>query len=207
MTQKKQSKVDKYLNMSNYDVEKMTRKQLSDMVTVLNSAANKRLRRLEKTPMGTESVPYQNAMKRGGFSVKGKNINQLRNEFKAVREFMGAKTSSVKGWKKFRKETAKRIGGGFDNSDNEMRFWKLFRLIRQADPGAVAAAGSDTVLKELRKTMRQYPDKTDEDILRYTLDNLTKMYEENQEDVYGDENFFTVDDGDADADNGEDLPY
>ena len=115
----------------------MSRSELAKVVTILDSAANKRLKRLAQAPMGTESIAYQNVMEIGKFSVKGKNQGQLQAEYKRVKQFLSGKTSTARGWNQFRAETLKRIGGGFADEQREKDFWKIYRDLEKSDQRAL----------------------------------------------------------------------
>lgn len=135
--------VKELLNLSSRDVAKMSRQELARTVSQLASAGNKRLRRLERTPMGTESRPYKSAMEVGNFSVAGKNQGQLQNEFKRVREFLTAETSTVQGWKKYRASVKKRIGGEFSSEEAEKAYWKAYREIAKSERALHHSYGSE----------------------------------------------------------------
>lgn len=87
------------LDISIEDFLKLDKKTLSKYVSQLASTANKRLKRLESV-QGCVLSPAYSAIKRskGGthFSVKGKNLNELRGEFTRVSQFLRNKTSTVK---------------------------------------------------------------------------------------------------------------
>ena len=78
------------LDISIEDFLKLDKKTLSKYVSQLASTANKRLKRLESVQGGVLSPAYS-AIERskGGahFSVKGKNLNELRGEFTRVSQF------------------------------------------------------------------------------------------------------------------------
>ena len=100
---KKISQVQRVLNTDVQKLEQMTRAELAHEVSILASAANKRIKRLEKAgysgDYATPAVSY--TMRHGGtFSVKGKNKEQLLNELKRAKGFLGAQTSSIKGAEK-----------------------------------------------------------------------------------------------------------
>lgn len=141
------------LNLSSQDVAKMTRKELAKTVSQLASAGNKRLRRLEKIPMGTESRAYQSAIKVGNFSVSGKNQGQLQQEFKRVSNFLKAKTSSVSGWRRERKKVIERIGGEFPSEESEKDFWKAYREIASSERALHNAYGSDMTQRYLHNEL------------------------------------------------------
>lgn len=85
------------LDLDPYKLMAMPTTDLRKLVTRLNSAANKRLKRLEGTV-----TPATLAAKRGGgkFSVKGLNTpEQVRNAYMRVRGFMTDPTSTKTGMK------------------------------------------------------------------------------------------------------------
>ena len=84
------------LKMPIQQINSMNRADLSAVASRLVSASNKRIRRLEASPNGKMSPSYLSYKKRGKpFSVKGKDVNQLRNEMKQMKKFLSQKTSSV----------------------------------------------------------------------------------------------------------------
>lgn len=159
--------IKQLLNLSIGDISKLSRRELALVVSQLASAANKRLRRLENTPMGTESIPYKNAMKVGKFSVAGKNQGKLQNEFKRVSEFLKTKTSTVSGWKAEKTRVYRRIGGGFDSEDAEKAFWRAYRDIAKSEKALHKSYGSTETQRYLRKEQSNAKQLTSEEIARY----------------------------------------
>lgn len=145
--------VKEILNMDYLDVAKLSRSELAKVVSQLSSAANKRLRRLEKTEMGTLSYAYQKVQQVGDFSVKGKTHGQLQKEFKRAKNFLTSKTSSVGGWRRERAKVRERIGGGFSSEEEEKAYWKSYREIRSEDPALHHTYGSTETQRELRREM------------------------------------------------------
>lgn len=194
------NKVNEYLNISPNDLMKMTRKELSDVVSTLASAGNKRLRRLEQSELGKESFAYQNVQKsvrkgdRANFSVKGKNLNQLRNEYKNVANFLNQKTSSVTGWKKELKNIKERIGKK-DISANELTsFFSMYRKLEELNPTVIQSYGSTETQRLLSKTMRENPYSSDDEILKIMEENLTDIYESEQRYMLDDDDYDEFDD-------------
>lgn len=104
-------KVKEILNLSDIQINKMSRRELSQVTSILSSAANKRIARIEKA--GITSPAVANVRKHDGkFSVKGKNTNQLRSEFARARNFMQNATSSVRGAKQSARQIEKNLGLG-----------------------------------------------------------------------------------------------
>lgn len=161
------SNIKELLNMSSKDISKLSRRELALVVSKLASAANKRLRRLENTPMGTESIPYKNVMKVGRFSVAGKNQGQLQNEFKRVSVFLNTNTSTVTGWKAEKDRVYKRIGGRFESEDAEKAFWRAYRGIAKSEKALHKSYGSTETQRYLRKEQNNAKQLTSDEISRY----------------------------------------
>ena len=104
-------KVKEILQMSDVQINKMSRRELAQVTSILASAANKRIARIEKA--GVTSPAVQSVKSHDGkFSVKGKNTNQLRGEFARARNFMSNVTSTVKGAKSSARQIEKNLGLG-----------------------------------------------------------------------------------------------
>ena len=81
----------------------------SDMNRLV-SMANKRLRRMERK--GYKSPAYKKAMKTGGkfHNVRGASYNQKAREYQRVQNFLGEKTSTLRGSKKVLTDMLSRTG-------------------------------------------------------------------------------------------------
>lgn len=111
--------VNQLLNMGATELKGYDRDNLSRIVTKLNSAANKRLVRLEKEGYNTPAMRKNHVDKGERFSVKDKNLKQLRAEYIHVSSFLKDNTSTVKGYKSFLQnlknkfnDNGIKIGGG-----------------------------------------------------------------------------------------------
>ena len=107
-------KVKEILNLSDVQINKMSRKELAQVTSILASAANKRIARIERAGVTSPAVANVKAHD-GKFSVKGKNTNQLRGEFARARNFMSNVTSTVKGAKSSARQIEKNLGLGKSN--------------------------------------------------------------------------------------------
>lgn len=89
-------------------ISKMDAATLGKVVTRLSSAANKRARRIAAKGIST---PATRQMERSGgkFSSKGKDINELRTEYKRVKSFLKSETSTIKGYTKFAERFEKKL--------------------------------------------------------------------------------------------------
>lgn len=135
------------------EVARMSRKDLAKVVSQLSSAANKRLRRLERTETGAQSPSYINTRAKGDFSVAGKTQGELQAEFKRVTMFLGGKTSTVSGWKKYRSGVIERLGGEFASEDAEKEFWAAYRKLASDERALHHSFGSEHAQRELKKSM------------------------------------------------------
>ena len=111
--------VNQLLNIGATELKGYDRDNLSRIVTKLNSAANKRLVRLENEGYNTPAMRKNHVDKGERFSVKDKNLKQLRAEYIHVSSFLKDNTSTVKGYKSFLhtlknkfNEKGVKIGGG-----------------------------------------------------------------------------------------------
>lgn len=175
--------VDEILEM---DVNSLGTADLRKVATRLMSAANKRLKRLGATEAGRTSPAYQAAMKRDGkFSVKGKNLQQLKQEFANMRNFMNQSTSSLSGWRKVKRKKKeileKRLGKPISKS-TEKKFWDVYNRVAETDSGKVATALK--LSSQLQAAVQEQIEegKSEEDILGGINQTMEDIYESRQED-------------------------
>ena len=102
-------KVKEILQLSDTAINKMSRRELAQVTSILASAGNKRIARIEKAGVTSPAVQSVKSHE-GRFSVKGKNTNQLRSEFARARNFMTSSTSTLKGAKASAKRIEKNLG-------------------------------------------------------------------------------------------------
>ena len=119
----------------------MTRAELAHEVSILASAANKRIKRLEAKDYNTPALRY--TMEHGGkFSVKGKSKTELLMEMKRAKGFLGAKTSTVSGAKKSIQtmmESQKKINPEFKGEltkEEVDKYWEAIDKIRKMQPAS-----------------------------------------------------------------------
>lgn len=111
-------------------------KALKKEVSRMASMANKRLKRLEKNEL--MHLPSYKAWEENGsvrFSVKGKTHQQLQSEYWRLKNFLDAKTSTVRGANSFLKEMAQNTGikynGLADLKTKSKKFFELANKIKQ----------------------------------------------------------------------------
>lgn len=200
--------VEQLLNIDPADVQKMTTKELRAAVQTLSSAANKRLSRLEQSEIDVSS-PALHAVYESGrsrFSTRGKNLNQLRNEFKDVKNFLTSKTSTIKGVKGWKSKIEKKAGGEFTPAEFS-EFGVLFGKLRVAvGRDAIQRAGSEQVIRWLRREMADKRNQNDEDVIYSVIARMNGMYEEYEEQraaEWGElDDFYDIDEAEEDE-----LPF
>lgn len=96
-----------YMDMSALEVSKMTEKEMRAAVRSMQKVVGARMSRL--SAMETASPAARWMREHGGISTAGKNLNQLRAEFRAARNFLQAKTSTVTGYKNMMGEFSKAL--------------------------------------------------------------------------------------------------
>lgn len=101
--------VNQLLNIGATELKGYDRDNLARIVTKLNSAANKRLTRLEKEGYNTPAMRKNHVDKGERFSANNKNLKQLRAEYIHVSSFLKDKTSTIKGYKKFLQKLKKKF--------------------------------------------------------------------------------------------------
>ena len=185
------------LNMDWSDLNAFTNKELKQITSRLVSAANKRVRRLEGSSLGTSSMAYQSVERRGRmFSVKGKNVNQVRNEFKLASNFLKMKTSTVSGWKQYQKDVAKKMksASGIDinkwSDDNKSKMWKVYRKFEEQHGGEFKKGDSDRIIQYLMETLDKTETMSEDELLNSINDEWESMYEDQDEDM---DDYFDLD--------------
>ena len=181
------------LNLSSAEIAKLKKPQLRKVVQTLSSTANKRLKRLHQKDFSTPASRY--AMKSGKFSTKGKNINQLRAEYVRAKNFLQSKTSTLRGYKQFKKEVQKNLSEKGINISNENleSIFNIYEKLKDINPSVAEKNLKYITLQEINEEL-QYG-QTDEEILNRINDNLSQIYEQEMElekyDSISD--FFTID--------------
>lgn len=163
------------LNMPFSELQKMSTSDLRKAVTAVNSTANKRLARLEKAGF-TKSYAYQNAMKEGKFSTKGKTRrNDVYRELARARQFLTMKTSGVRGARKAQKFATEQNGGHLTEEQNKT-FWDIYRKIEEQNNSEIIKQyyGSNNAQDDILKMIDTGYSQSD--ILEKIQSNLENKY-------------------------------
>ena len=180
------------LNLSSVEISKLKKPQLRKIVQTLASTSNKRLKRLQQKGISTPASRYAN--KSGKFSTKGKNINQLRAEYIRAKNFLQSKTSTLKGYKQFKKEVQKNLAekGINISSDKLEPIFNIYEKLKDINPSVTEKNLKYVTLQEISEELKD--GQTEEEILSRINDNLSQMYEQEMElENYGTiSDFFTI---------------
>lgn len=169
------------LDMDWKEIDKLSLEEMKQLSMRLNSAANKRLRRVEKSGDQRWSPAYQAVQTSGGdFSVKGKNTKaEVKAELQRAGSFLSTKTSTVRGTKQHKKKIEELIKppkkleaespvsvdsdqvpdqeDAYNTELTENARKTLFRTLdrlRDTNSAMVHNIGSDVIIKEIRKAQQ-----------------------------------------------------
>lgn len=179
------------LNLTAAQINKMSRKELASVVSSLGKTANQRLTRIEQANVNTPQ--YQKAMREGGrFRARNKSLNQLRNEYVRVKEFLNSKTSSLRGYRQTKRDFEKRMGGNNKPLTDKQyeRFWKFERKTR-------AISGGFNYVDRMKIAYQVFTENkyaSFDDLLATYEKRLNNAYEEREgiEKEYSASQFFTM---------------
>ncbi len=145
-----------WLSLSEQEMRKATK--------ILVDVAAKRVKRLEQQIPKLGASPAFATVDRGGkFTTKGKNLNQLRQEFIRVKGFLQQYESTVKGFKTIKQRTAKKLKeyGVELTPENDLRFWNIYRKYAELDNRT--NANKDFKYTIMREVVEYIDDDLDDD--------------------------------------------
>ena len=187
------------LDLDFEDVNKMTKENLARITGRIQSAANKRIKRLREKGVAEYSPAIIRSLgNKVKFSIRGKSRASILKEFSQIKRFLQAKTSSLSGFKAYKKRIESKIGTPLDN-ERMKKMWEIFRKYREGNIGlfhrvnALAGGktyGSDQAEKLIAEALKE--GKSEDDILQMLDDRMRATYEqlEEQEEQYDEEGEF-----------------
>lgn len=182
--------VKDFINLDISDVSKMTRKDLAKATSVLGSAVNKRVKRFNEKGIATRAT--EGLKKSGGnISVKGKNVNQLRQEFLRAKKFIDAKTSTYKGYVRTQKEIEKRLGGSVTPEQSKL-LWSAYNKISEIDGYFNKLYGSEQAQAFLRDEIINNPNISMDNLITKGIERINILYEQNEGSEDEMSNFFEL---------------
>lgn len=184
--------LEQVMNLTWDQINSMNVKDLKAVTKIVGDVANKRIKRLEKSDyIATNAL---NAVRDGGggFSIKGKNINQLRGELNRARQFINAKTSTVSGAKKVYQAREKALYGtpsktreqAIQRAKQSSKVEEVYGKFLQLNPTSKNTLGSDTVRAAVAEIVEDNPDMSVDELLEMTSDRYMELYEETVGDEY-----------------------
>lgn len=199
--------IDDIMNKDWNDLAKLNLADLKALTQRLVSASNKRLKRLESSNVGDYSGALQRRKKSNGrFSTKGKNINELRSEFRKAKNFLQSKTSTIAGTRKTINTISKKITGsglgevkGFKSARTYKRFWNIYHQLEQTQSGLISiTVGSAEAQKIVYDAMKK--NRSNTGAIQEVNNRLDELYEdlaskynfddEEEEDVFNIDDLF-----------------
>lgn len=112
--------IKEIMDLTSADLDAMSLQDLKKISNVLNSAANKRVKRLQSSGMSDYSPALASVKEKGKFSTVGKDSKyRVRNEITRAKQFLSAKTSSLKGAKSYKKTVEKLVKSPFGSGDTK----------------------------------------------------------------------------------------
>ena len=180
--------VNDLVHLSATQIKGYDRQNLARIVTKLNSAANKRVTRLEKAGYNTPAMRAAKVDKGRRFSVAGKNLKQLRAEYIRVSNFLKADTSIIKGYKGFLKKIQKafsdkgvKIGGkgSTDTQDFIQMETKIYDWLKERNPIIEESGYKYEAMKMISEYVSQ-GNLSESSIKRRMSKWIKKTYEEEQ---------------------------
>lgn len=136
-------------SLETMDINRLTNAQLEDALRVMTDAANKRIKRLASSELGTTSPAFRSLARQQGLVDEKRNLRgipkftidrevihkvdpnldkrtqasrlraRLVNRVANVQNFLKKETSSPKLWRRMRREVAKRVGVEFEGAEKE----------------------------------------------------------------------------------------
>lgn len=172
---------DDILNMDINDINRMNMRTIRALGSRLVSSMNKRIRSLEKKAPDSQAL---NSLPQGHqFSIKGKNRNQIRSAIGQMMQFGQMKTSTVKGWKSYRKNIESKLGGNLSDLRDEGEFWDVYRKLQESNHAVFQKISSDEILKLTYDEMKNNPEFDIEDL----QDELDAIYESFEGEMEGED--------------------
>ena len=189
------------IHLSATQIKGYDRQNLARIVTKLDSAANKRLVRLEKAGYNTPAMRAAKVDKGERFSVAGKNLKELRAAYIRVSNFLKSDTSTKRGYKSFLKKMQKafadkgvKIGGGTDKDAQDFiqKETKIFDWLKENNPIIADSGYKYEALVKISEYVNQ-GNLSESAIKKRMAKWVKETYEEEQRRKYIDtSNFFDI---------------
>ena len=165
-------------NLSNRQLTNLTRNELAKVVSKLASAANKRTKRLIQSEVPSPALIGRVERGKVKFSVKGKNVDELKKEYLEVKSYLSSETSTVKGARKVMNTVIDTLKNkkGIEITENQYKdFFKIYERVKEADPYISSQQMKYKVFEAISNKMDYAnPD----DVIDSVIDDLENLYEQ-----------------------------
>lgn len=179
------------LEMKWKDISALSTSELRELSQRLNSAANKRLRRIEQAGAQEFSPAYLGTRaNRGDFSTKGLTTRtDLKNEIQRASAFLQSRTSTVRGAKEYKKTVEEMFtpDGEETLSVDELSkkqkntIFRALDRLREENAAMVYNIGSDVIIKELRKAQIAKKSRNRYQLVKALEDKFPELLESSEE--------------------------
>jgi len=197
--------IDDIMGMDWAVINRMSETDLRAISSRLNSAANKRMKRIEKSGLSKYSPAYEHVKEKGNFSTKGKDAVALKNEIQRATGFLQAKTGSVSGARAHRERVQEILSGSpkvkasgpkgkttttapaFDPQLDSMtkaqkkKLYGALDKLRESNAADVHNIGSDVIIRELRRTQLKDRRMSADNLIRHLQEKYPELMEESEE--------------------------
>lgn len=158
--------VQELMNLTPEQIDSMSDSELRKATTILNSAANKRIKRAYQA--GNTSKVMDDILEEGKFSIKGASSRrEIMNDWERVHSFMGKQTSSLTGTRKAQSDSFKALA---QKINNEMK------PSQKLNPENWTQDKTDSEIKDLLDLVWTQVDKLSEDPTKIISD-ANKRYQ------------------------------
>lgn len=176
--------INQLINMDFRELQKYNEASVKKITSRLVSAMNKRYRRLGASQEGQMSPTYQWFEKRerkgkGFYSVKGKGKSTTISLFKTLQEKLQQQTSTIKGYREFKRDLYKDLKLDFKNNlDLEKKFWEVYNKYTETEDKTTenwkTGGGSPQVMQYILNQMGDWENMTS----NQKQEVITKLYED-----------------------------
>lgn len=183
--------LNELLDMNWKDISSLTTKELRELSNRLNSAANKRLRRIESSGAQEFSPAYMGTRQaRGDFSTAGlKTRTQIKNEIQRATTFLKSKTSSLRGIKEYKKKVGEmftpegedQISVDTMTKKQKNTVFRALARLRESNAAMVYNIGSDVIIKELRKAQLSKKSRNRYQLIKAVEEKYPELLESSEE--------------------------
>ena len=125
------------LSLSAEDIGRLTKAQSITLEKRYMKAAKGRLKSIEKQNLTSYAAEAYLGAEIPKASTKGSSIYSVKHKVTILKEFLNAKSSTVKGIKDIYRSEERRIfgnGKGFQNEDERKRFWQAYMEFMHQNP-------------------------------------------------------------------------